>query len=488
MAEPRARITIAILGLGGQGGGVLADWIVQLGEANGYATQGTSVPGVAQRTGSTVYYVEWAPREGRDPVMALMPVPGDVDIVIASELMEAGRAILRGFVSARTTLIASTHRVYAISEKSAMGDGRASGERILNAARERAARFIGFDMDAAAAAHGTVISSTLFGALAGSAALPVAREAFEAAIVAGGKGVKASLAGFAAGHDAALSPIADAEPSLQLAPVEPTTATGRQLSARIAAHLPRAAHGFASEAVRRLLDYQDRAYAELYLDRLEAIAARGHDELTREAARHLALWMAYEDTIRVASLKTRATRFDRVRREVIAAPDQIVHVIEYMHPRFDEVCETLPAAIGRRLLASPGWRRRLSPLFAKGRHIRTTGIRAHLMLSALAGMRRFRRSTLKYAEEQARIEGWLAQIASTLDPLVALEIVRCQRLIKGYSDTYARGLASFTAVTGAARALGDQPGAASRIAALRDAALADEAGDALATELSRLAS
>src|SRR5215469_16981970 len=107
----RRRITIAILALGGQGGGVLADWIIALANREGYLAQGTSVPGVAQRTGATVYYIELFPKTARPPVLALSPMPGDVDIVIAAELMEAGRAILRGFVDRdRTTLITSTHR------------------------------------------------------------------------------------------------------------------------------------------------------------------------------------------------------------------------------------------------------------------------------------------------------------------------------------------------------------------------------------------
>jgi indolepyruvate ferredoxin oxidoreductase, beta subunit len=51
---PRS-IRIAILAMGGEGGGVLADWIVDMGEENGYLAQMTSVPGVAQRTGATIY-------------------------------------------------------------------------------------------------------------------------------------------------------------------------------------------------------------------------------------------------------------------------------------------------------------------------------------------------------------------------------------------------------------------------------------------------
>ncbi|MGB3847830.1 MAG: 2-oxoacid:acceptor oxidoreductase family protein, partial [Sphingopyxis sp.] len=226
----RDRITIAVLGLGGQGGGVLADWIVQLGEANGFVAQGTSVPGVAQRTGATVYYIEMLPAgSAQPPVLALMPVPGDVDIVVASELMEAGRAILRGFVSKDTLLIGSTHRVYAIDEKSAMGDGRASSARIVAAAHERSRRFIGFDMDAAAERAGSVISSILFGALAGSGALPFARAAFEDAIRAGGKAIEPNLRGFAAGFDAAQGKLVP-EPEAAAAD-SPTTDAGRALLA-----------------------------------------------------------------------------------------------------------------------------------------------------------------------------------------------------------------------------------------------------------------
>ena len=81
-SEQRDIIKIAILAIGGQGGGVLADWIVHLAEANGYYAQTTSVPGVAQRTGATIYYLELVPETGRTPVLSLMPAPGDVDIVV----------------------------------------------------------------------------------------------------------------------------------------------------------------------------------------------------------------------------------------------------------------------------------------------------------------------------------------------------------------------------------------------------------------------
>ena len=114
-------IKLAVMAVGGQGGGVLTNWIVDLAEANGYAVQATSVAGVAQRTGTTVYYIEMLPNTGRQPVFALSPVEADVDIVIAAEWMEAGRAIMRGFVSPdRTVLIASSHRALSEVEKACL--------------------------------------------------------------------------------------------------------------------------------------------------------------------------------------------------------------------------------------------------------------------------------------------------------------------------------------------------------------------------------
>ena len=50
-------IKLAVLAVGGQGGGVLADWITDVAERSGYIAQSTSVAGVAQRTGATIYYI-----------------------------------------------------------------------------------------------------------------------------------------------------------------------------------------------------------------------------------------------------------------------------------------------------------------------------------------------------------------------------------------------------------------------------------------------
>jgi indolepyruvate ferredoxin oxidoreductase beta subunit len=500
----RARITLAIAAMGGQGGGVLADWIVAIAEQSGYFIQTTSVPGVAQRTGATIYYLELFPEApgNNPPVLGLMPIPGDVDIVVAAELAEAGRAVQRGIVTPdRTTLIASTHRAYAYAEKSALGDGRISADATTAAIRDAAKTLISFDMQALAEAHGTVISATLFGALAGSAALPFSRAQFEAAITGSGKAVDANLAAFAAAYEFAAHPDAvatDTAPdsgsgAAAASDVAPEIAL---LVRRIDTELPAGITDTARHGLRRALDYQDAAYGAQYLDRLAHFSRhvhgvapdRDHDSLLNAFARHLALWMTYEDTIRVADLKIRRRRFERCREEVRAGDDEIVHLTEFMHPRIEEVADTLPAPLGRWLLGSEWTTNLLTRTLLRERKIHTSKLGGFCLMYGLSALRRFRRSTLRFVTEQQRIGAWLARLetlAATNYP-AAFEVVLCQNLIKGYSDTHARGLANFNRIMATLDRIGPGAITADTVRTLRNAALADEHGERLEAELARV--
>jgi indolepyruvate ferredoxin oxidoreductase beta subunit len=198
--------------------------------------------------------------------------------------------------------------------------------------------------------------------------------------------------------------------------------------------------------------------------------------------------MTYEDTIRVAELKTRASRFDRVGAEVRARDDQVLAISEFMHPRLQEICETLPAGLGRWLAASGAPRRLVERLTRKGRVIHTTSLRGFLMLYLLSGMKRWRRGTLRHAIENERIERWLRRIESLAgaNAQLAAEVAACQRLVKGYSDTHERGLRNYEAVMAALDAAGTAMAPAT-LRELRDAALADEHGHKLRAALARLA-
>src|ERR1700732_944877 len=382
-------INIAILAMGGEGGGVLADWIVDLAENSGYLAQTTSVPGVAQRSGSTIYYVELFPEElaraaGKDPVLALMPVPGEVDVVIASELMEAGRAITRGLVTPdRTTLIASTNRVYSMTEKIAMGDGRADADAFLKAGGDAARVFIPRDFASMAEENRSVISATLFGALAGSSSLPFQRKQFEAAIERSGVSVTSSMKAFAAGFDAATSPEPIPVDLAGKAVPKPGPALA-SLAARITSDFPPGIHRIFLAGIEPLADYQDVAYASTYLDRLEPVrdlvqrsqaqSGKKDSALLSETARYLALWMSYEDAIRVADLKTRRARFERVHADARVAGDQVLLINEFLHPRVEEFADILPANLGSWLLKS-GWASRLiNRLTGKGKILQTTSL------------------------------------------------------------------------------------------------------------------
>lgn len=485
------RVSIAVMALGGQGGGVLTEWIVETLSHAGYRVQSTSVPGVAQRTGATIYYVEATPEQaarGRDPVLALMPVPGDVDVVIAAEWMEAGRAMVRGFVTPdRTTLIASTSRMYAISEKGAMSDGRADADAVRKAAEKSAKRLIAFDLQASADAVGGVISAPLFGALAGSGALPIDRAAFEETIRRGGVAVEANLAGFAAGFDGAVSPPDDSRNRTAQNAEPSSTPLGRRITERF----PAPVREIAMEGARRCADYLDRRYAENYVARLEGVLASdqsAENAVTLETAKRLALWMCYEDAIRVADLKTRSGRFARVRDEARVKADQIVHISEFMHPRVQEICDILPAPLGRFILKSRWASRILSFFFGHGRRVATSKLRGFLQLYALSQLRPLRRTSMRFHDEQARIGAWLDAIkATSQDPALAKEIAACQRLVKGYGDTFERGLRNYQAVMNALPQIKAHETPAGALADLRRAALKDEHGDALQSALDAMA-
>lgn len=484
--------TILIAALGGEGGGVLSKWVVEAAEAANLWVQFTSVPGVAQRTGATTYYIEMLPRDdtadGKAPVMALLPSPGAVDVVVASELLEAGRAIQNGFVTPDcTTLVASTHRIYAIAEKSAMSDGRFDGDNVMRAAAQMAKRTLMADMGKLARQAGSVINAVLLGAMAGAKALPVPREAFEDAIRRGGIAVEENLAGFALGYDLAESREGVADDSSAPQAARPDGA----LIDRIEQGFPEQTRPILTEGVKRLVDYQDADYADDYLDRLQVVRDLDGPErdyaLTSETGRNLALWMSFEDLIRVADLKTRPERMERVRREVHAAPDQPVTISEFLKPGVEEWCSVMPPWLARPLLALAE-RTGVTKKLNVGMRLKTTTVLGFLPLWLVAKLRRWRRGTYRFRQEQALIEQWLDQVlaAARADYDLALEVADCARLVKGYGDTHHRGTLNFKLVMAALPSLIGREDGAAQLKALREAALADPEGDGLNKALTRL--
>ena len=505
-------ITLLVCALGGEGGGVLSEWLVDAARLAGHAAQSTSIPGVAQRTGATTYYLEVFPRplaelNGRRPMFSLSPVPGALDAIVSSELLETVRQISNGMSSAeRTLVISSSARALTTAERMVPGDGRADTRRLLEVVKAFSREHHVFDMGALAREAGTIVSAVMLGAVAGSGLLPFAREHYERALRGNradskpSRSTQANLRAFALAFDALREPRAQSAMLRQLldeadAPASPV------LPEALRAQFPPPVHDFLALGHARLVDYQDADYAADYVRCLAQVLAAERAACpngahgwgtTREMARWLALWMAFDDTVRVADLKSRASRSRRVRREVKAGEADLLKVYEHFKPGIPEFAALLPAAPAARLLA---WDRQRQAAgnapWALALKVGSHSVLGMISLRLLASLKALRRRGSRFAEEQALIRRWLdAVLAGTASHWqLGHEIALCGRLIKGYGTTNERGKRNLLHVIEhlaiAPLPDGSPAARAVAIAAAREAALADEGGKALDAALQR---
>jgi indolepyruvate ferredoxin oxidoreductase, beta subunit len=425
---------ILILALGGEGGGTLTEWIVEAGLACNWPIQATSIPGVAQRTGATSYYIECLPEvlanNAKTPPMCLAPLAGDLDLIISSELLETARAVERGMADQkRTKLISSTTRTLTIEERTGMADSRFDSTTMEQALRANAHSVNLFDMTILASKEGTVVSAVMFGAFVASGVLPLPRALCEKIITDGSEGQRAqsSLKGFAAGYNAVEKNIGTTvAPSNKPATLDEVIALG----------------------MARLVDFQDIDYAEQY----RAIVAgfqkvdKSPFQVSQEAARCLALWMAYEDVIRVADLKSRRSRFEQIRADYKAKPGEPIIVRDFLKPGVDEIASILPPKWSVRLT---NWAKKNNrTTFGNGIQLATNSVTGLLAMRFIANLRFMRRKSSRFLHEQQLINRWIAALNNAMakDTELAMQIASLPRLIKGYSDTFARGQGNFVRI------------------------------------------
>ena len=506
-------ISLLICALGGEGGGVLTEWLVDIARHAGYAAQSTSIPGVAQRTGATTYYVEVFPIPvsqlgGRRPVFSLNPVPGALDAMVSSELLETTRQIGNGMSTPqRTLVITSSGRTLTTHERMQLADGRADSADLLSIVKSFSREHHVFDMGTIAREAGTVVSAVMLGAIAGSELFPFRREDYET-VVRGGdttapekvsKMAAASLRGFDRAYAMVSQPRAQATMvAALLASHDDDIRQPAVLPTEVAAQFPPEVHSMLTLGHARMLDYQGPGYAHLYLERLRQVLAaeRAIDPsgangfgTTREMARWLALWMAFDDIVRVADLKSRSTRWQRVKGEVKAGDEDLLQVYDHFKPGAPEFAALLPVSLSQKVLR---WDRNRvlkgKTPWALPLKIGTHSVFGMLSLRVLASMKWLRLRGARYASEQAMIEKWLGGVVDGTRRHWRLghEIALCGRLIKGYGATNERGKHNLLHVLDhlatAARAPVES---AAAIAAARAAALADDAGIALDATLVR---
>ena len=486
-------ISLLLCALGGEGGGVLSQWLVEAARIAGYPAQSTSIPGVAQRTGATTYYVEVFPQPlaelgGRRQVLSLNPVPGALDALVSSELLETTRQIGLGYASPdRTRVITSSARSFTTHERMQLADGRRDSAQLVDVVRRFSQAHHVLDMAGMAQQAGTVVSAVMLGAIAGSGLLPFERAHFEAAIGQGAQAA-ASLRGFALAFDAVNTPRQWAEVAAQVLPEGAVSPLSVADQADVDA-FPEPVRAMLALGLARVVGYQNRAYGQVYLRRMrqvwQAEAASDGSQgwaVTREMARWLALWMAFDDIIRVADLKSRATRLQRVVNEVRAGPDDVLKVYDHFKPGVPEFAALLPSTWAQRLTA---WDRarvlRGREPWALPLKIGTHSVGGMLALRGLASLKGWRVYGQRFAHEQLAIETWLQAVVQGLSRHWGLghELACCGQLIKGYGATNERGKLHLQHLVGHLAALPDPQAAAQAVAQARASALQDDAGKAL---------
>ena len=190
--------------------------------------------------------------------------------------------------------------------------------------------------------------------------------------------------------------------------------------------------------------------------------------------------MAYDDVIGVADIKTRSARFARIAKEMNAGGDPL-HLTEFMHPRGEEMVSLLPAGWGRKIAADPKRMARIDRWVNRGRRVETAMLRGFLQLYLVSGLRRWRRKLLRHEQEMKHMEDWLGLAVRTLPRNydLARGVLSARRLVKGYSDTHARGLSKFDRAVSAVPLLVERSDAGAWMDRLIAAALKDENGEAL---------
>lgn len=435
-------VCVLVAALGGQGGGVLADWLVAAARLDGLEAQATSIPGVAQRTGATTYYFEVYPEHDLParPVFSIYPAAGAVDLMVSFEPMEAARALSNGFVSQETTLITARERIFSTAEKIRPGDGTVSVGPVLDALQRCAGTLCAVNMSRAARSARCHPNAVMFGAMVASGVLPMRLESCRQAISRAGVAVESNLAGFTAGLSLLAEPVQE--------PNAPATAftPAPDAFAHAVAALPVAVRQMAGHAAAHLLDYQDQGYVECYFERLGNVVAAdtaAQDyRLSIIVARRLGAWMAFEDVIRVAELKTRPGRLTRIRGELGIDENALLTVHDYLKPGRDEFEGILPAAFGKWLP------KRKSGKYGAGiaLKLKTTGPFGWLALRSLAALKSRRRGMARFQREQQMIEHWLQSVvtAAAADYELACSTADLAIWARGYGDVRHRGFARLT--------------------------------------------
>jgi len=466
-------IKILIPAVGGQGGGVLTEWLVQAFFLEEHDVQAISLPGLSQRGGSTVYYLEACSKKlsnGRPIIYSQYPVPGDVDIILAQEFLELGRILELGYGSDRTIIISSTHRIYSTLEKLPIGSGIYSNQNLEKLAQNFSSNFFGVDVLDLAKKNGMdelSINAMLYGILAASDALPINKDSYLKSIEKVGVAVKSNMEAFNIGWEYIKNNGSNNEREKLNDPEalisekldefdDKHREEYQELINSLRDNYPDNLLGVLIEAVHRLIDYQGIWYATKYIKDVDNICQiekqlrKNSSELTEQFAKNLALWMSFEDGIRVADLKINSSRFKRIKEEMMIKSNQVFKVIDYLKPDSAEIYGLLPYTIVAPFVKLSEsdffkkiWKRK-KPLTFSQKPVTTTFM-GFIRLWFLTKFKRFRPYSYRFVIEHRVIDKYKSSVQkyAKMDYELGLIIARSGKIIKGYGNVRRRSIRDF---------------------------------------------
>jgi len=471
-------ITILIPAVGGQGGGVLTEWLVQAFQLDSYEVQGIGLPGLSQRGGSTTYYLEAhpAPEDNEQRVIfSQYPVPGDVDLILSQEFLELGRVLEEGYGSSgKTSIVASTHRIYSTHEKMPISSGIYSDDNISDLAEAFSREFIGFNALVLAKENGMGelgVNAILLGALAASGFLPLGEASYLKAIESVGIAVASNIKAFRIGWDYVKTRQYEEaegkktqtweqflnEQDMRLSGKKPEAM--REMVQRSLQTYPLHLKEILADALSRLIDYQGVWYAEKFLKALDVVyhidlenggGGGGGFKIVESFAKNYALWMTYEDGIRVADLKIKSDRFKKIRSEMRVRKDQVYKVIDYLKPDAYEIYGLLPffivkpiAGILNTRLFKALWKRKKPITF--GQKPVTTSFFGFMRLWFLTKLKFTRPISYRYRQEHKLIKKYRRAVEkfSAMNYELGVLVARSGSIVKGYGKVRRRTLRAF---------------------------------------------
>lgn len=445
--------------VGGQGGGVLSDWLIHgLLNANWNAVS-IGLLGLSQRAGTVTYYCEASSDKEEKIVTSMFAMPGDVNLFIGQELLELGRLLSAGYASDDCVIIGNLGRTYTTLEKMPSENGVYDSSIITNAA-EKLSPKNNYLVDAPAyvTAHQLqhlTSNAFLLGMVVASPVIDLPTEPFIKAIKDSEVNVKGNIKAFELGYqmfkDGKIHPgvnqfkIKDNPPASQLIASGDNKNT---LFEKIKSRCSQEVIDSVDFACQRLEDYQDKEYVQSYLEMIEELRNK---ESVRPAtvqafAKNAALWLSYEDIPRVGQLKTKSDRFAKVFKEHGISSQHVVKITDYFVPDIEQLVGMLPKPIAKLIMNigskfTHDFEGKSFPL-----RIQSTSILGYWSLRLLSLGKYWRRSSLRHQYEMSKFNFWFDNLKKIQDesPAVAQIVAELARVIKGYGHVRVKAINDLT--------------------------------------------